>query len=1247
MEKMILDGNQQVEDMKKLAEESEDVEMIDLVADLNKKLVFSKEKLKKAYSQIKPGSRDNSSDRPKPIFKKETSFQVNDHWYSRQSPSVSNWAEDVEEEYPRGSFASRSPSRTRWSDQQEGGGGNQSYLRGAYRDPFLQVMDKLANRMDRPARPAPPAWPVFTDKYQDYPKWRKDVTSYLKDYCSSLKNETKVLHLKEKCFSKKTVALLDSFESLDEIFTRLEQIYRQPACYAVEAMRPFQNQKLKADTDCVGLELAYQKIVKILKETEKLDQSYSLAGPEYVWRMTSTLSQQEIGLWKGFKRQHANRYNSELHCFLDFSQDRLQFWADLADEARAMATHQGTAPAAKPAGGSDGHKSRRDDRRDDRRDGRDSRKPWNQSKGNYNDSGSKFQAQSNAAQSQGTPQQPQYPNDNYNNPPSTRFNREFRCGVPSCEDKVIHSRKNCGVFNNLPVGARWDLVKQKEWCPWCLGHWISKDCYSAQKLEKINRRPECGEGGCRQPHHPLLHHLQANLSSLRLEVVERPEAAGNTDNVYVKSRCYLVPQIDVVVIGGVAAVVQYDSGSQCSSISADFAKKQGIRGRMCDIIVNDGLSLSGTRVTEMHELPFKLGPNHVVNRYFLELPTIGSGGPVEDVPNDLKDVFFPGCEEGRWATWDGRAVDVVVGMDNADLFPMPLAWRDALILSKSLLSNHFIVWGREDRIYRPELGPLEVNELMPEAHIFNQSIEDHSIVIQEDPEEIVPSAPELESSAPEEVPSASEPEQVASQEEPEQIRSVCSSGKMLCGSLPFLSSLFLFPFLLYFFTSRGTVEAFTAYDCQNRSNRVTSYSLIEPESCHSHVTDLRFVRILNAEIIQVKKTRIVPVHRCLAVESEFSQYCGHSSAAGVLRILRFRENRGIDSADCRKAFSEKGKITVGGKEFSARLGEMSSHSQFLTGDLDDSSHCSVGTHAVGDKKLGNQAAQRVLEISLFTEQGEIDDAAGTIKLPDGLLAKYKDETVRDSRAGTFVWSAADNDCPSTLSQIFRGDMKFHVNSTDASNLLNGMAVLERADQVAGLELTESFHLCHHAAWRTHLRDIIIVIHGDNFSSVALSDFDPSAVSELTRLESEISFLHVKSALSQKEVLRQVKLAICENRRQLLISRMEAVAGTDSQYALNQVLGKGVLLSKAGSAVYVTHCSSVNVEPRVHSNCTLEIPAILNGSNVFVDPISFVVKLMGTVVRCNEIAPPRFFIEGAWYCNYATGLRECHAPLTFP
>ena len=59
--------------------------------------------------------------------------------------------------------------------------------------------------------------------------------SYYKDYCSSLKQKTKVLNLKEKCFSKKTVTLLECFETLDSIFRRLEQIYKLAACYAVEA----------------------------------------------------------------------------------------------------------------------------------------------------------------------------------------------------------------------------------------------------------------------------------------------------------------------------------------------------------------------------------------------------------------------------------------------------------------------------------------------------------------------------------------------------------------------------------------------------------------------------------------------------------------------------------------------------------------------------------------------------------------------------------------------------------------------------------------------------------------------------------------------------------------------------------------------------------------------------------------------------------------------------------------------------
>ena len=86
------------------------------------------------------------------------------------------------------------------------------------------------------------------------------------------------------------------------------------------------------------------------------------------------------------------------------------------------------------------------------------------------------------------------------------------------------------------------------------------------------------------------------------------------------------------------------------------------------------------------------------------------------------------------------------------------------------------------------------------------------------------------------------------------------------------------------------VSSFTAYDCSKYSNNVEVYSLLEPASCHSTSLDLRVERIMPAEIIQVKKTRVEPVLECLVVITVVSQYCGHSSAVGVMRFHRFRES---------------------------------------------------------------------------------------------------------------------------------------------------------------------------------------------------------------------------------------------------------------------------------------------------------------------------------------------------------------------
>jgi hypothetical protein len=105
----------------------------------------------------------------------------------------------------------------------------------------------------------------------------------------------------------------------------------------------------------------------------------------------------------------------------------------------------------------------------------------------------------------------------------------------------------------------------------------------------------------------------------------------------------------------------------------------------------------------------------------------------------------------------------------------------------------------------------------------------------------------------------------------------------------------------------GLVMGFVAYDCANGTNRVDTYSLLEPAACPTREDHHEVERTIFGEIVQMKKDRTVPFFRCTVIESVMSQYCGFNSASGVVRYITFQELRRVEAQECRAA-KEKGKM---------------------------------------------------------------------------------------------------------------------------------------------------------------------------------------------------------------------------------------------------------------------------------------------------------------------------------------------------
>jgi hypothetical protein len=89
---------------------------------------------------------------------------------------------------------------------------------------------------------------------------------------------------------------------------------------------------------------------------------------------------------------------------------------------------------------------------------------------------------------------------------------------------------------------------------------------------------------------------------------------------------------------------------------------------------------------------------------------------------------------------------------------------------------------------------------------------------------------------------------------------------------------------------------------------------------------------------------------------------------------------------------------------------------------------------------------------------------------------------------------------------------------------------------------------------------------------------------------------------------------------LMELRQSQAAGTEDPTGVAAHFGIGHLAVRSGGVIYVARCGMVVVELRNHTTCTQEIPVTHQGREVYVEPLSLVIRQSATPVKCKRENP---------------------------
>ena len=442
---------------------------------------------------------------------------------------------------------------------------------------------------------------------------------------------------------------------------------------------------------------------------------------------------------------------------------------------------------------------------------------------------------------------------------------------------------------------------------------------------------------------------------------------------------------------------------------------------------------------------------------------------------------------------------------------------------------------------------------------------------------------------------------------------------------------------------RGTtVEAMTAYNCQDPNATHITVDLLEPQPCPDPDLDYESPRNQLVQILQTDTAMPVTATQCIASIFKKVTRCGFDSLTYGSKWTVWDLGYEITPNECRKAI-KAGEVKVDGRKFPVTLNHKISHRFYSQGSLDNDMNCNYEGHfKSGDSYYEKSFEETRVDITLRVIRGTANTATQEVIFSNGIRAKYPDGVARDDLEGTMVWTVKKPECKDTVSELYDGTSELHRRRQDSLTDSIILVKNNETNQFSGLVLQQVVTLCRVRCFDTQVKGLFVCPYREGDEPLPKHSFKASFSPDQVNLQTQLGYLHTTTNLAVTERFALVQSDICLAARRTLFNKIQSISGAHNVYALLDIYGPGHMVYQAGAAAYVTKCTRVEVNRAEYANCTHEIPVNFANTTYFADPLTRILTDFPTITPCSDVMPPRWKMGGDWYCSHPRVL-PCERP----